>query len=309
MATRAGPMVGAVGNSRIGARKMSVAGGIAGAWAYSGVARATSTRMSRDGRRMPPTILTPVSVSALAPIAGLFAVGALSGALNVVAGGGSFLTLPVLIFLGLPAAVANATNRVGVLAQNLGGVVGFHRSRAMDWRWGLAASVPAVAGAAVGATCALHISDVAFKRLLSIAMLAMTLWTVGRRPATPVTAGPTSPWRPRNVVWFFLIGVYGGFIQAGVGFAVLAATTAAGMDLVRGNAVKLLAVLLLTTLSLAIFASSGVVAWGYGLALGAGNVVGAMAGVRLAIRQGHAWIQRVVTVAVVAFAVLLWFDR
>lgn len=245
----------------------------------------------------------------VAPLAGLFAVGAVSGALNVVAGGGSFLTLPVLIFLGLPAAVANATNRVGVLAQNLGGVAGFHRSRAMDWRWGLAASVPAVLGAAVGATWALHLSDFAFKRFLSIAMLAMTLWTIARRPRQVAAADPTSPWRPLTMAWFFAIGVYGGLIQAGVGFAVLAATTSAGMDLVRGNGVKLLTVLLLTVLSLAIFASSGVVDWRYGLALAAGNVVGAMAGVRLAVRQGHGWIQRVVTVTVVAFAVLLWFDR
>ena len=251
----------------------------------------------------------PVSVSELAPLAGLFAVGAVSGVLNVIAGGGSFLTLPVLIFIGLPAAVANATNRVGVLAQNLGGVVGFHRSGAMNWRWGLAVSVPAVLGAAVGATWALQMSDFAFKRLLSIAMLGMTLWTVARRPAAAGDRPLSSPWRWSTVLAFFAIGVYGGLIQAGVGFAVLAATSMAGMDLVRGNAVKLLAVLLLTTLSLAIFASSGVVDWTYGLALAAGNTVGAMVGVRLAIRQGHGWIQKVVTVAVVAFAVLLWFDR
>ena len=258
---------------------------------------------------MPLTILRAVPFSDLAAHAGLFAVGAVAGTLNVVAGGGSFLTLPVLLFFGLPAADANGTNRVGVLAQNLSGVMGFHRSNAMDWRWGLAASVPAVLGAAAGATWALQIGDLSFRRLLSVAMLGMTLWTVLRRPSRPDGTHLESPWRPANVVAFFLIGVYGGLIQAGVGFAVLAATSRAGMDLVRGNAVKLLAVLLLTVLSLAIFASSGVVHWGYGLALGAGNIVGAMLGVRLAIRQGHAWIQRVVTVAVVAFAVLLWFER
>jgi uncharacterized membrane protein YfcA len=111
------------------------------------------------------------------------------------------------------------------------------------------------------------------------------------------------------VVAFFLIGVYGGLIQAGVGFAVLAATSVAGMDLVRGNAVKLLAVLLLTALSLLIFASGGVIEWTSGLALAAGNLLGAMVGVRLAISQGHGWIQKVVAVTVVGFAVLLWFDR
>lgn len=244
----------------------------------------------------------------LLPMAGLFAVGVLAGVLNVLAGGGSFLTLPVLIFLGLPAADANGTNRVGVLAQNLGGVVGFHRSNVMDWRWGLAVSVPAVAGAAFGAWWALQMGDVAFRRVLSVAMLGMTLWTLRRQPAGPGRAAVRSPWHPSVVAAFFLIGVYGGLIQAGVGFAVLAATSMAGMDLVRGNAVKLLAVLLLTVLSLAIFAGSGVVHWVPGAALGAGNLLGAALGVRLAVGQGHAWIQRVVTTAVVAFAVLLWAD-
>lgn len=239
----------------------------------------------------------------------LFIVGLVAGVLNVIAGGGSFLTLPALLFLGLPAADANGTNRVGVLAQNLTGVVGFHRSKAMDWRWGLAVSVPALAGSALGAWWALQMSDLGFRRLLSIAMLAMTLWTLRRRKAPDADAPVGSPWHAGTVVAFFLIGVYGGLIQAGVGFAVLAATSAAGMNLVRGNAVKLLTVLLLTVLSLAIFASGGVVQWAPGLALAAGNVAGALIGVRLAVRQGHTWIQRVVTATVVIFAVLLWFDR
>ena len=244
----------------------------------------------------------------LLSLAALFAVGVVSGALNVVAGGGSFLTLPVLIFAGLPANEANATNRIGVLTQNLTGLWGFHRSSALNWRWAAAASVPALAGAAGGAWMALQMSDFAFKRLLSIAMLGMTLWTVLARPRVTAGASLTSPWHPGMAVAFLLIGVYGGLIQAGVGFAVLAATSLAGMDLVKGNAVKLATVLLVTILSLAIFAASGVVQWAPGLALGAGNALGALAGVRLAVARGHAWIRRVVTAAVVLMALLLWFE-
>lgn len=247
-------------------------------------------------------------MSGAVPLLALFAIGAVAGALNVIAGGGSFLTLPALLFFGLPAAEANGTNRVGVFAQNLTGVWGFHRSSAMNWRWGLAASVPALVGAGLGSWWALHMSDLGFRRLLSVAMLAMTLWTVLRSPKAVTEQTIGSPWRPGTVLAFFLIGVYGGVIQAGVGFAVLAATTAAGMNMVQGNAVKLLTVLLLTMLSLAIFASGGAVSWAYGLALGAGNVAGAIVGVRLAVTQGHAWIQRVVTVTVIIFAVLLWLE-
>lgn len=244
----------------------------------------------------------------LPPLAALFVVGLVSGALNVVAGGGSFLTLPVLIFLGLPAADANATNRVGVLAQNLLGVWGFHRSAAMPWRWGLQVSVPALFGAGVGAWWALHVGDVAFRRLLSIAMLVMTLWTLRRAPSSSARGAWVSPWHSGMVVAFFVIGVYGGLIQAGIGFAILAATTWAGMDLVAGNAVKLLSVLLLTALSLLVFVSADVVHWGPGLALALGNGAGAILGVRLALSQGHAWLRRVVTGVVVLFAVALWFQ-
>lgn len=249
---------------------------------------------------MPATDLWPLAV--------LFAVGLVSGALNVVAGGGSFITLPALIFLGLPAGEANGTNRVGVFAQNLAGVWGFHRSSAMRWRWGLAVSVPAMLGGVLGAWLALQMTDFAFRRLLSVAMLVMTLWTVTRRPSQASRETLTSPWHPGIMLAFFAIGIYGGLIQAGVGFAVLAATSMAGMDLVKGNAVKLLAVLLLTMLSLIIFASGGAVNWAFGLALAAGNVLGALVGVRLAVTQGHQWIQRVVTATVVLFAILLWFD-
>ncbi len=249
-----------------------------------------------------------MSVTELWPLAALFTVGLVSGALNVVAGGGSFLTLPVLIFLGLPAGDANGTNRVGVLAQNLAGVWGFHRSRKMPWRWGLAVSVPAMAGAALGAWLALQMSDFAFRRLLSVAMLVMTLWTIRSRPGNAGRSAPTSPWHPAVAFAFFAIGIYGGLIQAGVGFAILAATSVAGLDLVKGNGVKVLAVLLLTLLSLGIFAAGGAVRWSFGLALAAGNALGALVGVRLAVTQGHQWIQRVVTTAVVGFAILLWFD-
>lgn len=249
-----------------------------------------------------------MATSELLPMAALFGVGLVSGALNVVAGGGSFLTLPVLLFLGIPAAEANATNRVGVLAQNLTGVVGFHRSNAMPWRWGLQASVPALAGAVLGAWWALQVTDLTFRRLLSVAMLVMTLWTLRRAPAESDRPTPESPWHPGLLVAFFAIGVYGGLIQAGVGFAVLAATTWAGMNLVKGNAIKVLTMLLLTTLSLSIFASAGVVRWLPGLALGLGNMLGALVGVRLALSQGHVWLRRVVTAVVVLFAVGLWLQ-
>lgn len=235
--------------------------------------------------------------------------GLVAGAINVIAGGGSFLTLPLLIFFGLPAALANGTNRVGVMSQNIAGVIGFHRHGAVDWRWALAASVPALAGAALGVWAALAVPEFAFRRILSVAMVVVTVWSLvnqGRKPAGTRQLKPPTHWFV--VLGFFVVGLYGGFIQAGVGFLVLAITSAAGMDLVRGNAVKLLSVMLLTVLSLVVFAGAGQVDWPRGLALAAGNWAGAVIGVRMAVLRGHAWLEQVVTVTVILFAILLWFN-
>ena len=263
----------------------------------------------------------------------LAVLGVVSGVINVIAGGGSFLILPVLIFLGLPPALANGTNRVGILAQNLSGVVGFHGHGLFRWRSDLTLCLPAIAGAGLGAWAALAIPDFAFKRLLSFAMIAITIWTVaghaapegqlpsngveppstpdhgspGARPALSPVEEPPAAHAPLLLLGFFFIGLYGGLVQAGIGFFVLAITTMAGENLVRGNAVKVLSVLLITILSLAIFAGAGQVDWPRGIALGIGNAIGGLWGVRLAVLQGHAWLQRVVTATIIVFAILLWF--
>jgi uncharacterized membrane protein YfcA len=239
--------------------------------------------------------------------AALFGVGFVAAVINVIAAGGSFLTLPVLLFLGFPASIANATNRVGVLAQNVSGVLGFHSHDVLPVRWALGVSVPAMAGAAIGVWGALNVPDFAFRRILATVMLAMTLFTLWRGSARrEVRAQPIEPWQPAILGGFFLLGIYGGFLQAGVGFLVLAMTTLAGFDLVRGNAIKVFAVMLLTLLSLTVFAGAGQVDWAAGLALAFGNVLGGLLGVRIAVVKGHKWLEVAVSATVVLFAVLLW---
>jgi uncharacterized membrane protein YfcA len=237
----------------------------------------------------------------------LFVVGVIAAVINVIAAGGSFLTLPLLIFLGLPASVANGTNRVGVLAQNVSAVIGFHGHDALPVKWALSVSLPAMVGAAIGVWAALSVPDVAFRRILSIVMLAVTFVTLLHRGLKGERRSePRSAWHWTMVVGFFLTGLYGGFIQAGVGFLALAMTTLAGLDLVRGNAVKVFAVMLLTLLSLAVFAGAGHVDWPAGIALAFGNLLGGIIGVRVAVFKGQKWLEHVVTVTIVVFAVLLW---
>lgn len=245
----------------------------------------------------------------------LFLAGLGAGAVNVVAGGGSFLTLPTLIFLGLPPTVANGTNRVAILLQNVGAVWSFDRHRLIAWRWLKVAALPAVVGAVLGTGLAVVVGDEAFRRVLAILMVVAAAGILFRS-----TGPPDGPERDRSeddghdggspvllAAGFFGAGVYGGFVQAGVGFLLLAVAGMAGLGLVRGNALKVLTVLAFTPLSLGLFAVSGKVDWVPGLVLGGGNLLGGLAGVRFTVSAGERWVRRVVGVAVVGFAIALWF--
>lgn len=242
----------------------------------------------------------------------LAAVGVLAGTLNVLAGGGSLLTLPVLIFLGLPPTVANGTNRVAILIQNVGASWSFRRHGLLDGSWLRVAVPPAVLGAILGIWMAVRVGDATFQRVLAILMVAVAVWTVWNpipAPEDRAAAPPATPaGRALLFLGFFMVGVFGGFIQAGVGFVILAVVAAAGLDLVRGNALKVTLVLVFTPLALAGFAWNGMVDWALGLSLGAGNFLGGLLGVRLNIRKGSSWVRRVVVVTVLAFAIRLWFS-
>ena len=243
----------------------------------------------------------------------LFVAGGVAGTLNVIAGGGSFLTLPVLIFLGLPPGIANGTNRVAIFLQNVGASWSFKRFGVLDGKSLLWAAVPATLGAIPGTWLALVISDSAFQKTLAFLMVAVTVWTLwsGGKKGSGGTEEREIRRLPRPLALgagFFLVGVYGGFVQAGVGFLVLAVTTAAGLDLVRGNAVKVLAILCFTGLSMGIFAWQGRVVWSLGLCLAGGTVLGGLLGARLTVRKGHGWVKKVVTVTILVFAVKLWLS-
>ncbi len=240
----------------------------------------------------------------------LFTVGIVAGTLNVIAGGGSMLTLPVMIFLGLPATVANGTNRVAIVVQSVGASWQFDRKGLVPRRWLALAVPPAVLGTILGTWGAVRIGDAAFQRILAGVLVLAAAWSLWRPSEPSDDAGTSLPLGIRRwgfLLAFFLVGLYGGFIQAGVGFVILAVTSAAGLDLVRGNALKVALVLAFNVVALALFALSGKVDWVMGAALSVGNLLGAFVGVRLTIRKGHRWVRGVVTATIVVFAVRLFW--
>jgi uncharacterized membrane protein YfcA len=238
--------------------------------------------------------------------------GLVAGVINAIAGGGSLLTLPLLIFVGLPPTVANATNRIGVLVGGVGATVTFQRRGLIPWHWVRFGALPAFAGVATGTWAAMTIGDVAFEKVLAFVLVAtagLMIW----RPVQPGAEGTDALPEGAKRWWvrlgFFGLGWYGGFIQAGVGFLFLALLAGCGLDLVRANAIKNTLVLAFTTLALAIFASAGLLDWTAGLIVAAGQYFGSWLGVHLQILKGQAWVRNVLTVMVVLFALRLLFGR
>lgn len=220
--------------------------------------------------------------------------GFAAGLINTLAGSGSLITLPVLILLGLPATVANGTNRVGVILQNVVAGTSFKRSNVLDLRGALLLSIPAVIGSLLGAQIAVNLDEALMQRVIGAVMVLM-LFVILLRPERWLQG--TLQTLPGGFTWqqgiaLFAIGVYGGFIQAGVGIFLLATLVLSiGYDLVRANAVKIIIVLAFTVSSIVIFAGNNQVAWGPGLLLGAGNMFGAWVAARMAVRRGAGWVR------------------
>lgn len=233
--------------------------------------------------------------------------GGVAGFVNTLAGGGSFLTIPLLIFLGLPPTVANATNRLGVFMQSLTATRQLHSHGVFPVRFSLIVAIPAVLGSVLGTYAAMVISEAAFKKYLAVFMILMTLMTFFKpaaRLSRPVGHYSLRRW---GLLWllFFGIGLYGGFIQAGVGFLIIAAMSLSGYDLVAGTATKSFVILLLTCVSLAIFWVGGKVQVVPGLALGCGSMLGAFVGSHVTVTRGNAFIQKFVVAMVILSAILL----
>lgn len=239
----------------------------------------------------------------------LMGVGVVAGVLNILAGGGSLLTMPVLIFLGLPASVANGTNRIAIFFQNIVATGSFRQKGRLPLRLALLCTPSALLGSLLGARLAVSIDDTLFKQLLAGVMVMVVIMMIVD-PARKLQLQVQELTRTRStalVVSFFFIGIYGGFIQAGVGFLIITALLFHGLDLVRINAVKVFVVLCFTAVALGVFIKHGQVNYSLGLALAVGNSLGGWLGTKLAVAGGHDFIRKIVIVVVIAFAVRLFF--
>ena len=219
----------------------------------------------------------------------IFTAGILAGFINTLAGGGSLLTLPILIFLGLPTAVANGTNRIAIVAQCAFAVAGFKKKGVSNFKLSLLLSTPAIIGAIIGAYFAVDISDVLFRRVLAVIMLlvlGLILWN----PRQDSSGSSNSLGRRQLITAMtalFFIGIYGGFIQVGVGFIIITAlTTITKFNLVVTNSHKVFIAGIYTVFALIVFAFNDKVCWEIGVCLAAGMGLGGWIGSHWAVAKG-----------------------
>ena len=254
----------------------------------------------------------PVLTLGIVRIVVALGAGLLSGFINTIAGNGSAITLPMFVFLGLDATTANGTNRVGVMAGALMGTRTFIRSGTLEahgigWMIG-----PCIAGAVVGATTASFTAPKAMEGIIVSVMFVM-LALVLLRPQRWLEES-TDPQRQyqkiSRILIFFLIGFYGGFVQAGVGILLLAGLVLnAGYGMVKANAIKVVIVLVLTVPALIIFAIRGQVHWPLGALVACSQGAGAWLAANYAVRysQANVWIRRLlIFMILVAIAKLSW---
>jgi len=234
--------------------------------------------------------------------------GFVAGFVNTLAGSGSLLTLPILILLGLPANVANGTNRVGVLLQNVVAVATFRQRGALDLSGSWKLVLPSVVGSVIGAELAVDLDEALLRRVigaLMLVLLAVMLFKPERWIAAQVAR--REPRLLVEVPLFFLIGMYGGFIQISVGLFLLAGLVlGAGYNLVGANAMKNLIVLVFTAAALVVFVLNGQVQWMLGLLLGAGQAAGAWVAAHFAITRGADFVRWAVIVIVVLSTIALF---
>lgn len=226
--------------------------------------------------------------------------GAFAGAINAMAGGGSMLTVPLLVLAGVPGVAANGSNRVGILTSNIASLTSYWREGVrVDTRTLGPILLPAIAGSLVGAFAISELTDEGFERFFGLLMIPLIILSI-RKPK--VAANPNGWPQALTIAVFFGIGIYAGAIQAGVGLVLLAALSRAGFDLVTANVIKVQFTFVATLIALPVFIIQGNVRWLPAIVLAVGLSIGGWVGAKLAVRGGEKWIRVVMVVAALALA-------
>lgn len=226
-----------------------------------------------------------------------------AGVVNAMAGGGSTLTVPLLVIAGVPGVAANGSNRVGILTSNLSTFLSFRQEgKTVEKKLLLPIIPPAVIGAAIGAFGVSQLTNDRFEQIFGLIMIPLIILTI-RKPKVEANAEPWPDVLMATVA--FAIGIYAGAIQAGVGLILLAALSRSGMDLVTANVVKVIFTFFATLIALPVFILEGQVRWLPAIVLAIGLSTGGWVGAKLAVRGGEKPIRILMVIAAVVLALRL----
>ena len=240
----------------------------------------------------------------------LVCIGFVAGCINTLAGGGSLLTLPILIFLGLPPNVANGTNRIAILFQNIFTTAGFKSKGVITFPFSIYLGISALIGSVIGAQIAVDIIGETFNKILASIMIIVVVYMVFQSKSKQQNSIEKTTGKHLwiGVVLFFFVGIYGGFIQAGVGFIMLLILSSVNnLSLVKSNAIKVTVVLIYTVSTVAVFAYNDKIDWKVGLTLAIGNSVGGWLASRWSVKKGDGIIRKFLVVMIIIMAIKLWF--
>lgn len=230
--------------------------------------------------------------------------GVLVGIINTLGGGGSVITMSLFMAMGMPIGIANGTNRIAVLMQNLSATVAFLRKGMLHVKSGLLLSLPAIVGNIFGALVATEVSESIFKICLSIVLAIILIYLVLGKDNEQITGGHSLKIKWWHYIWFFIIGFYGGYIYIGLGFLILAVTIwTMNLDIITANVIKGFVIFLSTPFALAVFIYNGQVEWMAGLLHGAGNIIGALMASHWAMNWGVKFVRWFTLVIIVVFFV------
>lgn len=237
----------------------------------------------------------------------LFGVGSIAGFINVMAGGGSTITLPILIFLGLEPSLANGTNRMGIIAQTLSAVISFRQEKYHNFKLSLKLAAITIPGAIVGSIIAVNVSDKLFQKILGCVLLGVCFSILLRK----LNQNKTEDYKQQKNSWLifpamFVIGFYGGFIQVGVGFMFMASLYhLMKLDLIHVNMHKVFIIFIYTIPALFVFFLTDNVNWKYGLILAAGMAFGAWWSAKISVKKGEGIIRIILIAALLIMSLKL----
>ena len=235
--------------------------------------------------------------------------GIIAGFINTVAGGGSLLTLPILIFMGLPSNIANGTNRVAIFMQNIFSISGYKSRGISDFKYSSWLSVSALIGSIIGAKIAININEDMFNKILSIVIIIIVLNIIyNKKPFNINSENISIEKKIISVIMFFFIGIYGGFIHAGVGFLILSIlSNYNGIQLSKANSIKVFVVFVYTFFALIVFIMENKINWILGINLGIGNSIGGWIASRWSYNKPDKIIKIFIIISSAIMAIKLWY--